>query len=458
MGSSIISGIMAISMMLTAVCGGFGGTKAAQPMTVEVSVGLDGEIPEGIISGTTPEMAAGLVELINILSIGFSVDSTAAQMQINLADSPVASLGVKDNGDSWQAVSDLFPGTVLTLTKEEADALTQQLFASTIPADTSSAPSSLTDVLAKLDVEAITPVFEAKFAELAAAFEEKFSEPEAGEYLVGEKTYTKKSVLNMTSKEAATLAVTAVKDLLANEAISSLIASLGGIVNMESIEETLTNIANTTDEDAPDLSVARYLDDAGDSCVAVVVSKKDQMDVYVTVADTSAEVDVDLSLVAGDQGGATGSVAVDKASGNAAFSLDIVSPQAALSLAGSVIAVKGGIGVLLGLTIPVPGAEEPVTFSLSAAVTDEAPTVAVPADAETIAIAEMQQSEEIAQTFNSKIMVGLMTVLGNVMTATADMPEVQQIFTSLLTGMTSGSGSTTPATEPAVVEEAPAAP
>lgn len=46
MGTNLISGIMAIVMMLTAVCGGLGQAKVEQPVTVEIGVGLDGEIPE----------------------------------------------------------------------------------------------------------------------------------------------------------------------------------------------------------------------------------------------------------------------------------------------------------------------------------------------------------------------------------------------------------------------------
>ncbi len=443
MGTNLISGIMAIIMMLTAVCGGFGQAKLENPVTVEIGVGLDGEIPEGMISGTTPEMAAGIVELLNILSIGFSADATASALTIKLADNPVASLGVKDSGTTWQAVSDLFPGTVLTLTKEEVDALTQQLLSSVVPAGTTTAQAGLTDLLAKFNVEALTPIFDAKTKELIAAFESKFSEYEKGEYLVGDKTYTQKSVLNMTSKEAATLFITAVKDILAEESVAALFASLGGDLSTLNIDETLTNIANTADEDAPDLIVAKYLDDAGDSCVAVNVSKKDQVDVTVTVAETEADETINLLLVAGDQGSATGFVVTDKASGQGTFSLDFVTPQMSASLAGSVIPVENGIGLLLGVTLPIPGAEEPITFSLEISCTSDAPTVTVPADAEVIAMSEMQKSEELAQTFNSKIMVGMMTVLSNVMTATADMPEVQAIFTSLLSNMMPATQTTT---------------
>ena len=443
MGTNLISGIMAIIMMLTAVCGGLGQAKVEQPVTVEIGVGIEGEIPEGMISGTTPEMAAGIVQLINVLSVAFSADASASALTIKLADNPVASLGVKDNGATWQAVSDLFPGTVLTLTKEEADALTQQLFASMIPAGTTTAQVGLTDLLARFNVEALTPIIDAKTKELVAAFEEKFSEFEAGEYLVDEKTYTKKSVLNMTAKEAAALFITALKDILAEESVAALIASFGGVIDTKSLEETLTNIANTPDEEAPDLSVAKYLDEAGDSCVAVVVSKKDQMDVTVTVADTAADETINLLLTAGDQGGATGFVVTDKATGMGTFSLDFVTPQMSASVAGSVIPVENGIGLLLGVTLPIPGAEEPITFSLEISCTSDAPAVAAPADAEVIAISELQQSEELAQTFNSKIMVGMMTVLSNVMTATADMPEVQAIFTSLLSSMMPTTQTTT---------------
>ena len=443
MGTNLISGIMAIVMMLTAVCGGLGQAKVEQPVTVEIGVGLDGEIPEGMISGTTPEMAAGIVQLINVLSVAFSADASASALTIKLADNPVASLGVKDSGETWQAVSDLFPGTVLTLTKEEADALTQQLLSSVVPAGTTTAQAGLTDLLAKFNVEALTPIIDAKTKELVAAFEEKVSEFEAGEYLVDEKTYTKKSVLNMTAKEAAALFITALKDILAEESVAALIASFGGVIDTKSLEETLTNIANTPDEEAPDLSVAKYLDDAGDSCVAVVVSKKDQMDVTVTVADTAADETINLLLTAGDQGGATGFVVTDKATGMGTFSLDFVTPQMSASVAGSVIPVENGIGLLLGVTLPIPGAEEPITFSLEISCTSDAPTVTVPADAEVIAMSEMQKSEELAQTFNSKIMVGMMTVLSNVMTATADMPEVQAIFTSLLSSMMPTTQTTT---------------
>ena len=167
MGTNLISGIMAIVMMLTAVCGGLGQAKVEQPVTVEIGVGLDGEIPEGMISGTTPEMAAGIVQLINVLSVAFSADASASALTIKLADNPVASLGVKDSGETWQAVSDLFPGTVLTLTKEEADALTQQLLSSVVPAGTTTAQAGLTDLLAKFNVEALTPIIDAKTKELA---------------------------------------------------------------------------------------------------------------------------------------------------------------------------------------------------------------------------------------------------------------------------------------------------
>lgn len=443
MGTNLISGIMAIIMMLTAVCGGLGQAKVEQPVTVEIGVGLDGEIPEGMISGTTPEMAAGIVQLINVLSVAFSADASASALTIKLADNPVASLGVKDNGATWQAVSDLFPGTVLTLTKEEADALTQQLFASVVPAGTTTAQAGLTDLLAKFNVEALTPIFDAKTKELVAAFEAKFSEFEKGEYLVGDKTYTQKSVLNMTSKEAATLFITTVKDILAEESVAALITSLGGDLSTLNIDGTLASIANTPDEEAPDLSVAKYLDDAGDSCLAVNVSKKDQMDVTVTVADTAADETINLLLTAGDKGSATGFVVTDKATGMGTFSLDFVTPQGSASVAGSVIPVENGIGLLLGVTLPIPGAEEPITFSLEISCTSDAPTVTVPADAEVIAMSEMQKSEELAQTFNSKIMVGMMTVLSNVMTATADMPEVQAIFTSLLSNMMPATQTTT---------------
>jgi len=443
MGTNLISGIMAIIMMLTAVCGGLGQAKVEQPVTVEIGVGIEGEIPEGMISGTTPEMAAGIVQLINVLSVAFSADASASALTIKLADNPVASLGVKDNGATWQAVSDLFPGTVLTLTKEEADALTQQLFASVVPAGTTTAQAGLTDLLAKFNVEALTPIFDAKTKELVAAFEAKFSEFEKGEYLVGDKTYTQKSVLNMTSKEAATLFITTVKDILAEESVAALITSLGGDLSTLNIDETLASIANTPDEEAPDLSVAKYLDDAGDSCLAVNVSKKDQMDVTVTVADTAADETINLLLTAGDQGSATGFVVTDKATGMGTFSLDFVTPQGSASVAGSVIPVENGIGLLLGVTLPIPGAEEPITFSLEISCTSDAPTVTVPADAEVIAMSEMQKSEELAQTFNSKIMVGMMTVLSNVMTATADMPEVQAIFTSLLSNMMPATQTTT---------------
>lgn len=443
MGTNLISGIMAIIMMLTAVCGGFGQAKLKNPVTVEIGVGIDGEIPEGMISGTTPEMAAGIVELINVLSIAFSADATASELTIKLADNPVASLGVKDSGATWQAVSDLFPGTVLTLTKEEADALTQQLLASTVPAGTISALTSLTDLLAKFDVEALTPIIDAKTQELVAAFEAKFSEYEKGEYLVGDKTYTQKSVLNMTFKEAATLLITAVKDILAEESVAALITSLGGDLSTLNMDETLTNITNTTDEEAPDLIVAKYLDDAGDSCLAGNVSKKDQMDVTVTVAETEADKTINLLLVAGDQGSVTGSVVTDKASGQGIFSLDFVTPQVSASLAGTVIALQNGVGVLLGITLPIPGAEEPINFSLEISCTSDAPAITVPADAEVIAISELQQSEELAQTFNNKVMLGMMTVLSNVMTATADMPEVQAIFTSLLSSMMPTTQTTT---------------
>ena len=370
MGTNLISGIMAIIMMLTAVCGGFGQAKLENPVTVEIGVGLDGEIPEGMISGTTPEMAAGIVQLINVLSVAFSADASASALTIKLADNPVASLGVKDNGTTWQAVSDLFPGTVLTLTKEEVDALTQQLLSSVVPAGTTTAQAGLTDLLAKFNVEALTPIFDAKTKELIAAFESKFSEYEKGEYLVGDKTYTQKSVLNMTSKEAATLFITAVKDILAEESVAALITSLGGNLSTLNIDETLASIANTPDEEAPDLSVAKYLDDAGDSCVAVNVSKKDQVDVTVTVAETEADETINLLLVAGDQGSATGFVVTDKASGQGTFSLDFVTPQMSASVAGSVIPVENGIGLLLGVTLPIPGAEEPITFSLEISCTD----------------------------------------------------------------------------------------
>ena len=117
MSGSILSAILALIMMLTGVSGILNGSKVEQPVSFEVGFELDGDIAP-LVPDRNEDVVSLLPKLANTLSLRISADASVARMEILWDGSSLAHLAAKSTEEGWEAVSTLFPTSLLTGNKE----------------------------------------------------------------------------------------------------------------------------------------------------------------------------------------------------------------------------------------------------------------------------------------------------------------------------------------------------
>ena len=113
MSGGILSAILALIMMLTGVSGTLNGVKVEKPVSVEIGFELDGDIAP-LIPGRNVDVVSLIPKLANTLSLRVSADASVARMDLLWDGSSLAYLATKSTEEGWEAVSTLFPTSLLT--------------------------------------------------------------------------------------------------------------------------------------------------------------------------------------------------------------------------------------------------------------------------------------------------------------------------------------------------------
>ena len=241
----------------------------AKPFEVDVTFEINPQFLQGMI-GAEDEASAkignAIADLVNGLKFHGVNDTNDAEVEITVNDKHLANLAVINDLDKGIKIhSDLFPNSILDMQMENMPAI---------------------DTSAITDPEALVkPVMDA-----IDQFKGKISEPEDAAENMFNTDFTKKSHVDMTSKEILLTAMNALKDLLGNEQVQSLLDSMkksGMEVSINDLEQTVKEIEETDEADLPQISADIYTNDSEDNIVRI------------TAEQDEAKADLKIGTVAG---------------------------------------------------------------------------------------------------------------------------------------------------------------
>ena len=242
---------------------------AAKPFEVAVTFEIHPQFLQGMI-GAEDEASAkignALAGLVNGLKFHGVNDTNGAEVEITVNDKHLANLAVINELDKGIKIhSDLFPNSILDMQMENMPAI---------------------DTSAITDPEALVkPVMDA-----IDQFKGKISKPEDAAENMFNTDFTKKSHVDMTSKEILLTAMNALKDLLGNEQMQSLLDSMkksGMEVSINDLEEAVKEIEESDEADLPQISADIYTNDSEDNIVRI------------TAEQDEAKADLKIGTVAG---------------------------------------------------------------------------------------------------------------------------------------------------------------
>ena len=411
--TNLFSGLLAIIIALTSMCGGLSGAQLDKPVSIEINVGVDGDFSS---LGDKAAAVDTIKGLINDLSIRFAADpQNVAQLEVLLAGNSAASLSVKKQDDgTWAAVSTLFPNTKLTVADETIQAM--------LSAGGSNPLASLQE---KFDPEAMAALT-APLTELAAGFAEKAGEPETGTFEINGVVYTTKIPYNLTTKEAATMVLEALKKILSDEKVASMFSQFNIPVNADSIDSALENIANADEADQPVLSAAIYTNEAGDKCIEILLVKDEESMSFVAAkVGSTATVDFDML------GQAKGSIKLDTEAKT--FDMDISFVSGGTSVALKVNAAITDEGGNFDIAADIASGEKKANLKLGIKMTYDAPVYEEADGLKTVAMETLMTADETSEdaaAFMTDFQTGAMTLLMNV---AQQYPEFAQLMNSAST-------------------------
>ncbi len=421
--NQIFSVVLAIVMALTGLVGNLSANNVAQPVSAEISITkLEGDLSSMIsTSGSvqmTPEILEVITKLLSALSLKISSDTTVGRLDVSANGLPVANLAVKHREGGWDVVSSLFAKSLLTV--EDS---TMSMFSATSDSGISLSTFSSVDPAALAAVPAA-------IESVIAGFAEKEGEPETGTFTVAEKEYTTKIPVNVTTKEAGILVLTAVRDLLNDETFAPLAAQLGNDFNAESIENSLAELQEKDDADLAETAIAKYVNDAGDSAIEMLI-KQDEQQVTLVYAQSGKKTDISIQAL----GIAEAYISIDQ---------ELQAIGAAISIAQNgqkVDLVLSSVTAENGTTIEAELSFQGIVLGIKAVISSEQPVFEAAEDLKVVAMEDLMKDEEAYNAFNTELTQGLMTASVSLLTVA---PELMTLLMP-----STGTG------QDAVVEEAP---
>ena len=410
---NMLSIILAVIIGLTSMCGGV--ANVGKPVSMEGGIAIDGDIAGlatavgGEMAGQTAQMFDMLKNIISALSFRVAADATTAQGEILVNGESAISFAVKQEGEGWSAVSNLFPSAKLTM-KNETLAQYTSMMGPVASMNFSMDPTALGNLAAQ-------PI-----AELTAALLEKIGEPEIGTYEIHDVVFTTKAPINMTTKEALTLILDKIQPILSSESVASALAMAGQGFSPEKLNQAIEELKNKDESELPVMDAAVYGSEDGSACFVINLTKDEETIVCTLITagqDVYLNVDAKVS-----QGNAGFEFVTDTENRivvmSGSFEADMI------SLSGDATAAtdeNGCVDVLAHLNLGKDG--KGVDLTIAGSIAYDAPVFAASEGLTETALETMMESEEAASAFGNDLMTGLMMVLANLM---QQFPELATLF------------------------------
>jgi len=246
--------------------------------TLEEKLSIDQEQAMALLPmvGGVPEEMAGMAQtilpIVGNLGIRFTLNQNA-QLDLLLKGASVLSNGIAQTEDGFALVSDLIPNYMITLKNETIQQLVEQF------------AGQIKDTLSKIDFQAILNVVMTHVGECVNSLQTAVTmdEPETGEFVIEDITFNVKVPMTLDAKAVAVSVINMIKNIAQDETVASTVAQLGGEIDLSSLDETLANVENTTEENTPEINVELYslVDEEGNtdpsvSAILAVIDTKNE--------------------------------------------------------------------------------------------------------------------------------------------------------------------------------------
>ena len=420
--TSLLSILTVIVMLLGSLCGTLPAGTLTAPVSVEISVGVEGDL--GVTgSEESVKIADTLMDVLSHSSLRLSADGSCAQLALNVKDKQVASVSMKEDGDSLVVVSDFFPKTKLTMDKATYSQLMQKAFES---AGESGNPFSA--LQGSPDPAALAAAVQGPLEEVLEGIRSRFGETETGVFVIEGTVYTGKSVCNITLKEAAELVLPALKKILEDENVVSLLSVFGQKVDPAAMDEALKNVRNSDGSDMPSLSIVKYSNDAGETCLEIIMDRDGEK--ITLIHSVSGQVSVTRLFTDMSHGdNAKVVMYADREKGLYDLKMNMVTGGNSGEVSVTLQQIEGGVRLDLSVTAPNNRTGKPLTVRLQTVVNQQAPEFIAEDGWETVRFETLMQDEKAASEFNGKITAGLLKVVALV---AVQYPDIMPVLMKML--------------------------
>ena len=202
------------------------------------------------------EKINSIVDFVNGLDYQLLFDGENAEGYVSLKGEALSSFAAKDQGETIKMWMDEFPNYAFIAKKGVSNI-----------APTFKLPENL-------DKEKLTESFMKPVMKMLSSI--KYGEPETvNEEILGT-TFTTKTPINMNLKEMALVGLNAVKEMLEDEQIASLIEQLkakGIKIDITGIDEAIANVEKSKEEELPQVDAGVYTNENTDVIVRVIVTQ-----------------------------------------------------------------------------------------------------------------------------------------------------------------------------------------
>lgn len=440
--------LMAVIMALTGICGTLGDLNVETPVSADVSFGIDGDFAAMVSGAQAETVAAAIPKILDALSLHFALDPSALQLEVRAEDGSLASVALKKQEEGWAVASGILPNTVITVKQETLDQMARQMMASFSSGE--DAPASVGDILSKIDFQAVRAALESAWNGLQNSIEEKYREPEAGDFEVNGIEYTQCAVCSITVPELKEIIMGATEKLLADESIVAAFSAFGQQVPPAANFNFMLNVP-----DEMDLSITRYTNDAENSCTVVNMSQEEAA-LILWLAETGETATVSLLLNRMDEINMDALLTVDRAKENYELDVSAAGNGQTMHIKAGFATVEEGANANLFATVPVPD-HDPVTIRADLKLRHEAPAFEAPEEATVIELEKLmnpeeESSAELSAHLVNDLKLGLFSTAAKLFILVPDLSSLVDLSTLMPGSVT----VETPDDGPVEVEEEPA--
>ena len=262
--NSALGILLALIMAFSSIGGA--PVKQEGPMSFDAKISLDAEAVMAVsgtaVSEETAQTTKAIEDILDTLTLkGFS-DKDLGEIDLYAGSDLLLSIGGKNAEDGLRIASSLFDNQVIFISNEMMQASRQQIMASAQGMNL----QALVDALKNLDEEQLQKDYIEICENIVKAVEEKKGETENGSFTVDGLTFTAKTPVNITYTELMTVTLNGLKELISKDYMKPVIEALNSNQDLAaSIDESIRRLNDQPEEEKPELQVAVYSDEKGNT-------------------------------------------------------------------------------------------------------------------------------------------------------------------------------------------------